>query len=70
MDRLRSFFSASGADALLVTHLPNIKEAFDQQVADMADGETLVFRPDGNGAAALVARIKIQDWPKLDRKKP
>jgi Xaa-Pro aminopeptidase len=24
MDRLRSFFSASGADALLVTHLPNI----------------------------------------------
>ncbi len=24
MHRLRSFFAASGADALLVTHLPNI----------------------------------------------
>ena len=28
-------------------------------------GEALIYRPDGHGKAALVARVKIEDWPKL-----
>jgi hypothetical protein len=31
----------------------------------MAAGEALVFRPDGKGGTSLVARIKIEEWPKL-----
>lgn len=53
----------SGANTILVTHLPNIKDAFPQFAAGLADGEALVFGSDGKGGAALVARIKIEEWP-------
>jgi len=52
-------------DTLIITHAPNIREAFPAEGADLADGEALIFRPDGQGGAALVARVKIQDWPRL-----
>jgi phosphohistidine phosphatase SixA len=65
---LRNIVSQSpppGTDRLIVTHAPNITGAFGANVADVADGETLVFRPMGNGEAVLAGRIKIQDWPAL-----
>jgi len=52
-------------DTIIVTHAPNIGGAFGAAVSDVAAGETLVFRPDGRGAANLVARIKVKDWPLL-----
>lgn len=58
----------TGTNTLLVTHAPNILEAFGQKAEDIADGEALVFKPDGKGSAALVARIKIEDWPALAEK--
>jgi phosphohistidine phosphatase SixA len=54
----------SGTNTILVTHLPNIRGAF-PQLTDVADGEALVYGPDGKGGAALLARIKIDEWPKL-----
>jgi len=54
-----------GTDALIITHAPNIREAFPAEGADLADGEALIFRPDGHGGATAVARVKIQDWPRL-----
>ena len=54
----------SGSNTILVTHLPNIAGAF-PQASGVDDGESLVFGPDGKGGAALVARIKIEEWPKL-----
>ncbi len=53
-----------GSNTILVTHFPNIRATF-PQLTDVADGEALVYRPDGKGGAALVARIKIEEWPKL-----
>ena len=58
---------AAGTDRIIVTHAPNITGAFGANVADVADGEILVFRPDGNGDAMLAGRIKIEDWPALAR---
>ena len=58
----------AGGDRLIVTHAPNISAAFGANVADIADGETLVFRPSGNGDAVLAGRIRIQDWPALARR--
>jgi phosphohistidine phosphatase SixA len=52
----------SGSNTILVTHFPNIRDAF-PQASGVADGEALVFGPDGKGGAALVARIKIEEWP-------
>jgi phosphohistidine phosphatase SixA len=54
----------AGKNTILVTHLPNIRGAF-PEMADVADGEALVYGPDGKGGAALVARIKIEEWPGL-----
>jgi phosphohistidine phosphatase SixA len=59
----------AGTDIMIVTHAPNITGAFGANVADVADGEILVFRPDGNGEAMLAGRIKIEDWPALARHK-
>lgn len=60
----------SGTNTLLVTHAPNIIRAFGREAADISEGETLVFHPDGKGSARLVADIKIEDWPRLDKKAP
>ena len=54
-----------GTDMLLVTHAPNITGAFGQSAMGIAEGEMMVFRPDGKGGAPLIARIKIAEWPGL-----
>jgi phosphohistidine phosphatase SixA len=53
-------------NTILVTHLPNLTKAFPQLAAGMADGEAMVFGPDGKGGASMVARVKIEDWPALN----
>ena len=55
------------ANTLIVTHFPNMSGAFPQLTKDLMDGEALVFGPDGKGGAALVARVKIEEWPRLPR---
>ena len=57
----------SGSNTLLVTHFPNMKGAFPQWSAGLEDGEALILGPDGKGGAALVARVKIQEWARLGR---
>jgi phosphohistidine phosphatase SixA len=51
-------------NTILVTHFPNIRGAF-PELTDVADGEALVYGPDGKGGARLVGRIKIEEWPKF-----
>jgi len=55
----------AGVNTVIVTHFPNLTGAFPQLAAGVADGEALVFGPDGKGGAALVARVKIEEWPAL-----
>jgi phosphohistidine phosphatase SixA len=57
----------TGTDLILVTHAPNIADAFGDLAANVEAGEALVFRPDGKGGTQLVARIKAQDWQGLAR---
>jgi len=52
-------------NTIIVTHFPNLTRAFPQMAAGVADGEALVLGPDGKGGAALVARIKMDEWPGL-----
>lgn len=54
---------AAGSNTLLITHFPNLQGAFGEAAANVADGETLVFRP---GSAAPVGRIKIGQWTHLE----
>jgi phosphohistidine phosphatase SixA len=55
----------AGTNTLVVTHFPNLTRAFPQQAVGVEDGEALIFASDGNGGAKLVARVKIEDWPKM-----
>jgi phosphohistidine phosphatase SixA len=55
----------AGTNTIIVTHFPNINEAFAKDATGLGDGEALVFRPDGHGAASFVGRIKIEEWPQL-----
>ena len=51
-----------GKNTIIVTHSPNITEAFPQAGAGLADGEALILHPDGRGGAVVVAQLKIGDW--------
>lgn len=55
----------AGSNTLIVTHSPNMSRAFPEFTRDLADGEALIFGPDGKGGVALVARVKIEEWPKM-----
>jgi phosphohistidine phosphatase SixA len=55
----------TGANTIIVTHFPNITEAFANDATGLGDGEALVFHPDGHGAASFVGRVKIEEWPQL-----
>jgi phosphohistidine phosphatase SixA len=56
-----------GTNTLIVKQSPNITEAFNRDANDLAEGEALIIKPDGVGGAPVVARIKIDEWPKLGR---
>ncbi len=55
----------AGTNTILVTHMPNITAAFKDNSGELADGETLLFKPDGKGGAEFVGRVKIDEWPAI-----
>jgi len=55
----------TGTDTLIITHAANIREAFPTEGDNLADGDALILHPEGKGAASIVARVEIQDWPRL-----
>ena len=52
-------------NTILVTHQPNLSRAFPEWGSTVADGETVVVRPDGKGGISVVGRIKIGDWSQI-----
>jgi phosphohistidine phosphatase SixA len=57
---------APGTNTLIITHFPNISEAFGASAAGLADGEALIIQPTSQGELMLAARIKIEEWNQLD----
>jgi phosphohistidine phosphatase SixA len=54
-----------GTNLLVVTHKPNILDAFGKDWFEVKEGEISIFKPDGNGGYRLVARVQADDWAKL-----
>lgn len=52
----------TGKNTLVVTHKPNIIDAFGKDWFEVREGEASVFRPDGTGKAVLIARVQAIDW--------
>jgi hypothetical protein len=53
-----------GKNNFLITHKPNIVDALGKEWFDVREGEASIFEPKG-GTYKLVARIQMEDWPKL-----
>jgi broad specificity phosphatase PhoE len=51
-----------GTNTLLVTHKPNIIDAFGKDWFDVKEGEASIFRPDGAGKAVPIARVQAVEW--------
>jgi len=52
----------AGSNTLIVTHKPNILDAFGKDWFASKEGEASVFRPDGSNNLVLVARVQAADW--------
>jgi phosphohistidine phosphatase SixA len=55
----------ASTNIIVVTHKPNILDAFGKDWFDVREGEASVFKPDGNGGYKTVGRIQAGDWGKL-----
>ena len=53
---------AAGTNTLVVTHKPNILDAFGKDWFEIKEGEASIFKPDGKGAYTLIARVPIDQW--------
>jgi hypothetical protein len=63
--RTRVAQAPASGNTLIVTHMPNLALAFPDWGRTVADGETVVLRPDNKGGAVVVGRISIEAWPQL-----
>jgi hypothetical protein len=53
---------APGTNTLVVTHKPNILDVFGNDWFEVKEGEASIFKPDGSGNYALIARVQIGQW--------
>jgi broad specificity phosphatase PhoE len=59
-------YHAGPENLVIVTHRPNLIEAFGASLADMREGEAAVFEPDFTGDGyRVVARFQADDWDLL-----
>src|SRR5436190_1623995 len=64
MRKLAAVVPPASGNVILVTHKPNIMDAFGKDWFDVREGEASVFKPDGNGYK-LVGRVLADDWSKF-----
>ncbi len=64
MKKLAATMPPAGTNAILVSHKPNIMDAFGRDWFDVREGEASIFKPDGT-SYQLVARVQAADWGKL-----
>ena len=64
MKKLAATAPPAGTNVILISHKPNIMDAFGKDWFDVREGEASVFKPDGNGYK-VVARIQASDWGTL-----
>jgi phosphohistidine phosphatase SixA len=55
----------AGTNVVIVSHKPNIMDAFGKDWFDVREGEASIFKPNGSGGQTLVARVLAADWAKL-----
>lgn len=62
--KLASTMPPAGTNVVIVTHKPNILDAFGKDWFDVKEGEATIFKPDGSGYK-LLARVDMGDWSRI-----
>jgi phosphohistidine phosphatase SixA len=65
MKKLAATAPPAGTNVVLVSHKPNILDAFGKDWFDIREGEASIFKPDGSGGTKFVARVQAVDWSKI-----
>ena len=64
LKKLAATVPTGKTNTVIVTHKPNIVDAFGKDWFNVKEGEATIFKPDGAGYK-LIARLQIDEWPKL-----
>jgi phosphohistidine phosphatase SixA len=51
-----------GENLVIVSHRPNLQDAAGKELADVIEGEVVVFKPLGNGKSTVVVRVAPELW--------
>jgi hypothetical protein len=62
--KLASTVPAVGSSVLIVSHKPNIIDAFGKDWFEVKEGEATILKPDGTNYT-VVARVQMDEWPRL-----
>ena len=62
--KLAATVPPAGTNIVLITHKPNILDAFGKDWFDVREGEASVFQP-GGGGYKLIVRVPVDEWSKL-----
>jgi len=55
----------AGSNVIIVSHKPNILDAFGKDWFEIREGEASIFKPDGSGGFKLIVRVQANEWEKL-----
>jgi phosphohistidine phosphatase SixA len=67
--RLATTVPPAGTNTVVITHKPNLLDAFGKDWFDVREGEASVFQPDGGGYK-LIVRVQADEWSKLAQAAP
>jgi phosphohistidine phosphatase SixA len=62
--KLASAAPPAASNVVIVTHKPNIIDAFGKDWFEVKEGEATIFKPDG-ATYKVVARIQMDEWPRI-----
>ena len=60
----------AGTNTVIVSHKPNVIDAFGKDWFEVKEGEASVFKPDGQGGYRAVGRVQAEQWAALADKYP
>ena len=65
--KLAGTVQPAGSNLVIVTHKPNIMDAFGKDWFDVREGEASIFQPDGQGGYKPVVRVRADEWSSLSK---
>jgi phosphohistidine phosphatase SixA len=63
--KLAATLPPPGNNIVIVSHKPNIVDAFGKDFSDIREGEASIFAPDGHGSYRLIVRVQSGEWSTL-----